>query len=83
VLPQVLAGLGVLSILSTGCLLWLHRLQPLFASVAVAALAYQGWLVWRRPPCRRSRRVLVILWASLGTSALVLAAWIAAWVRYR
>lgn len=82
-LPQVLAGLGVLSILSTGCLLWLQRLQPLFATLAVAALAYQGWLVWRRPVHRRTRAMLFILWASLGTSLLVLAAWFAAWVRYR
>jgi hypothetical protein len=83
VLPQVLVGLGVLSVLSTGCLLWLQRLQPLFATLAVAALAYQGWLVWRRPARRRTRAMLVILWVSLGTSLLVLAAWVASWVRYR
>jgi hypothetical protein len=83
VLPQVLAGLGALSILSAGCVLWLERLQPLFASVAVAALAYQGWLVWRRPKWRRTGRMLVILWTSLGTSLLVMGAWVVLWLRYR
>ncbi len=49
-LPQVLAGLGLVSILSAGCVLVLQELQPLFAVVAVLALGYESWLVLRRPP---------------------------------
>ena len=54
-LPQVLAGLGLLSLLSAGCLFWLERLQPLFFTVAIVSLAYQVWVVRRRPPSMRSR----------------------------
>ena len=82
-LPQVLAGLGALSILSAGCALWLQRFQPLFAAVAVAALAYQGWLVSRRPADRRTRPMLRILWTSVGTTIVVFAIWTALWLRYR
>jgi hypothetical protein len=82
-LPQVLAGLGALSLLSAGCLLWLERLQPVFAALAVAALVYQGWLVWRRPAYLRTRQVLVIFWASIGTSVMVLLVWVTSWLRYR
>lgn len=81
--PQVLAGLGALSILSAGCILWLERFQPLFAVLAVAALAYQGWLVWQRPPQRRTKIALRILWASVGVTGLVFVAWAALWLRYR
>lgn len=82
-LPQVLAGLGALSILSAGCILWLERFQPLFAVVAVAALGYQGWLVWRRPPLRRTKTAVRILWTSVGVTGLVFVAWAALWLRYR
>lgn len=82
-LPQVLAGLGALSILSAGCVLWLQRFQPLFAAVAVAALAYQGWLVSRRPAHRRTRPMFWILWTSAGTTIVVFAIWTALWLRYR
>jgi hypothetical protein len=83
VLPQVLAGLGALSILSAGCVLWLQRSQPLFAALAVSALVYQGWLVARRPPHRRTRPMRWILWASIGVTTLVFATWAALWIRYR
>jgi|SoiMethySBSTD1v2_1073268.scaffolds.fasta_scaffold3391767_2 Na+/melibiose symporter-like transporter len=82
-LPQVLAGLGALSILSAGCVLWLQRFQPVFAALAVAALAYQGWLVSRRPAYRRTRTMLWILWTSAGTTIVVFAVWTALWLRYR
>ena len=82
-LPQVLAGLGVVSVTSAGCVLWLERLQPAFASVAMISLAYQGWLVWRRPPRARTRTMLVILWASLCVTVAVTAGVIALSVRYR
>ena len=73
----------MLSVVSVGCVVWLERLQPLFALIAVAALVDQGWLVWRRPAPRRTGVMLAILWASLGTVALVLGTWVTSWVRYR
>jgi hypothetical protein len=83
VLPQVLAGLGALSVLSASCLLWLQRLQPLFAAIALGALAVQVALVLRRPRHRRSGRMLAILWTSVAVSGLVFLTWIALWYRYR
>ena len=82
-LPQVLAGLGALSILSAGCALWLERLQPLFAALALGGVVYQGWLVWRRPAHRRTRTTLVILWVSASITFLMFALWILLWFRYR
>ena len=72
-----------MSVLSAGCVFWLQALQPLFVSVAIAALAYQGWLVWRRPPQRRTRKVLAILWSSIVLNGLIFAALGVAWLRYR
>jgi len=71
------------SVLSAGCVLLLQLLQPLFVSVAVLALAYQGWLVWKRPPQRRTRTILAILWSSAVLNVLLFAAWGALWLRYR
>ncbi len=82
-LPQVLAGLGALSVASAGCLLWLDHLRPVFASTAAGALAYQGWLVWRRPAARRTRTMGEILVASIGVNAIVVLTWGALWWRYR
>jgi hypothetical protein len=70
-------------VLSAGCVLWLQRLQPLFVSVAVFAVAYQAWLVVRRPPQRRSRKVLAIFWTSVAVNIIVFATWWALWLRYR
>lgn len=72
-----------MSLLSAGCLFWLERLQPVFALVAASALAYQGWLVWRRPRQRRTGAVLAIFWGSVGINALVLITWVGLWFRYR
>ena len=72
-----------MSLVSTGCLLSLQRLQPLFGLIAVAALAYQGWLVCRRPPDRRTRPMMLILWSSLVVCGSGLALWVALWLRYR
>jgi hypothetical protein len=63
--------------------LWLERLQPLFALMTVAALTYQGWLVWRRPPARRTRLMLVVFWSSLATAVAIGVTWFALWLRYR
>jgi hypothetical protein len=71
------------SIASAGCLLWLQRLQPLLASIAVGALSYQVWLVWRRPSGLRTPAMLIILWGSIGSSSLMALSWIGLWLRYR
>ena len=71
-----------MSVFSAGCLFWLETLQPLFAVIAVASLAYQGWLVWSRPAYRRTKKVMRILWASVATSSLVLVVWLGLWLRY-
>ncbi len=72
-----------MSLLSAGCIFWLQTLQPLFAAIAAAAVGYQAWLVFRRPPALRTRRALVIFWSSVGVCALVAITWILLWLRYR
>jgi hypothetical protein len=83
VLPQVLAGLGVVSVASAGCVLWLERFQPFFAFTTIVSLAYQSWLVWRRPRRARTPTMLAVLWASVGTSAAVGLVLVVLWLRYR
>jgi hypothetical protein len=83
VLPQVLAGLGLFSLLSAGCLFWLQRLQPLFFAVAVGSLVYQVWAVRRRPPSLRTWGVKTILAISLVLNITVIGGWIALAIRYR
>ena len=82
-LPQVLAGLGLFSLLSAGCLFWLQRLQPLFFTVAVASLVYQVWVVRGRPPQLRTWGVKTILAVSLALNVMLLGGWIVLSVRYR
>lgn len=82
-LPQVLAGLGVLSALSAGCLFWLQKLQPLFFAAALGGLGYQVYLVLQRPPQLRTVAMKSILAASFAVNALVMGAWVALWFRYR
>jgi hypothetical protein len=83
VLPQVLAGLGLFSLLSVSCLFWLQRLQPVFFTVAVGSLAYEGWLVRRQLPALRTQGVKAILGVSLVVNLAVLGSWVALWFRYR
>jgi hypothetical protein len=71
------------SIASVGCVVWLSRFQPVFASLAVCSLAYQGWLVWKRPRYKRTRMVRIILWGSMGTNLGIAGAWLALWLRYQ
>ena len=82
-LPQVLAGLGLFSLLNAGCLFWLQRLQPLFFAVAVGSLLYQLWIVRRRPRTLRRWGVKTILALSLALNVMVVASWIVLSVRYR
>jgi hypothetical protein len=60
----------------------LQRLQPLFLTLALAALAYQGWLVRRQPPPLRTVGVRTIFGASLAVNALVMGSWVVLWFRY-
>jgi uncharacterized membrane protein len=82
VLPQVLAGLGLLSLLSAGCLFWLQRLQPVFLTVALGSLAYESWLVRRQLPGLRTMGVKATLGASLVVNLAVLGSWVVLWFRY-
>jgi hypothetical protein len=82
-LPQVLAGLGLFSLLSAGCLFWLQRLQPVFFSLAVASLIYQVWVVRRRPPSMRTGSVKSILGISVLLNGLLVIGWVVISVRYR
>ncbi len=82
-LPQVLAGLGIFSLLSAGCLFWLERLQPLFFAVAVGALVYQVWVVKRRPATLRTWGMKTILAVSLVLNGSVIGSWIVFSIRYR
>ena len=81
-LPQVLAGLGLFSLLSVSCLFWLQRLQPVFLTVALGSLAYESWLVRRQLPPLRTMRVKAILGASLAVNFVVLGSWLVLWFRY-
>jgi hypothetical protein len=83
VLAPVLVGLGLFSVLSATCLLWLQRLQPLFFAVAVGSLAYQIWAVYRRPPTARTRGIKTILAVSVALNVLMIGGWIALEIRYR
>lgn len=71
-----------MSVTSAGCVLWLEQFQPLFGTLALAALGYQTWLVFGRPPHRRTRMMLGILWTSLATSVAVAATLLVLWLRY-
>jgi hypothetical protein len=73
----------VFSLLSAGCLLILQRLQPLFFGVAICAMISQVWIVQRRGPGSRTRRMKAILGVSLVLNALMIGAWIVLSVRYR
>ena len=82
-LPQVLAGLGLVGLLSAGCLFWLERLQPLFFAVAIASLVYQVWVVRRRPPSMRTWAMKTILGISIAVNGLLIAGWIFLEIRYQ
>jgi hypothetical protein len=71
------------SMASAGCLLWVEALQPFFAALAAGALGYQGWLVRRRPPAHRTRKMWGILLASVSVNLVVVVTWISLWLRYR
>ena len=71
-----------MSVASAGCVLWLESFQPMFVTIALTSLAYQAWLVMRRPRHRRTQMMLAILWASVGTSMAVGLVLVALWVRY-
>ena len=72
-----------MEVLSAGCLLWLQRLQPLFFVLALGALAYQGWLMRRRPSKPGNWKLRTVLAASLAVNVMMIAGWIVISVRYR
>lgn len=82
-LPQVLAGLGVVSLLSASCLLWLERLQPVFVVIALGGIGWQSWLVFRRPPSMRTVKILAIWGSSVAVVVSVFVTWVALELRYR
>jgi hypothetical protein len=71
------------SAVSAGCIVWLQRSQPLLALIAIGALAYQAWLVWRRPPRQRTMMMRAILWTSVVTTAAIGATMLLLSQRYR
>lgn len=71
------------SFLSSGCLFWLQRLQPVFFALAVVLLAYEAWLVVRRPAFMRTGAMKTILGVSVAVNALLIGGWIALAIRYR
>ena len=70
-------------LLSAGCLFWLEKLQPLFLVLAVGALAYQGWAVFRRPPEKRTFGLKAILGVSVLLNGLLLVGWVVLTIRYQ
>jgi hypothetical protein len=82
-LPQVLAGLGLFSLASAGCLFWLQQLQPVFFTAAVGSLAYEAWLVQRQPVPLRTTAVKTIFSVSMVVNMLVMGSWLVLWFRYR
>jgi hypothetical protein len=82
-MPQVLAGLGMVSLMNAGCLFWLQRLQPVFLIVAFGSLLYEIWLFSRHPPALRKWDTKAILATSVMLNAGIIVGWIAIWVRYR
>jgi len=83
VLPQVLAGLGLFSVVGAGCFYWLERLQPGFFSIALLALLYEIQLVRRRPRNMRSWSIRAMLGFSFSLNAMVVGTWVFLWFRYR
>ena len=73
----------MVGLLSAGCLFWLEKLQPLFLVMAVGALVYQIWAVYRRPPAKRTFGMKAILGASVLMNGLLLVGWVVLTIRYQ
>lgn len=72
-----------MSLVSAGCLVWLEAMKPLSALTAVAALAWQMWLVLGRPTIRTSRSTWAIVAATVAVNLFVAISWLALQWRYR
>ncbi len=81
-LPQVLVGLGLVSLVNVTCFFWLQQLQPLFVGIALGALLYQGVLIRRRAPSQRTLSIKTLFWGSLCVNMVVFGVWITLWIRY-
>ena len=82
-LPQVLAGLGLLGLISAGCLFWLEKLQPVFFALAIGSMVYQILIYRRRPRFLRTRGIKLVLATSVVINLAVMGTWVALWFRYR
>jgi hypothetical protein len=71
------------SLVGAACFYWLERLQPVFFTVALLALAYEIWLVGRRPGGMRSTSVWAMVAFSLSVNMIVVGTWVFLWIRYR
>ncbi|MCC7187048.1 MAG: hypothetical protein IT185_12445, partial [Acidobacteria bacterium] len=71
------------SMVGAACFYWLERLQPVFFALALFALAYEIWLVRRRPGGMRSWSIRAMIAFSLGVNAMVAGTWVFLWFRYR
>ena len=73
----------MVSTVGAGCFYWLERLQPVFFTLALLALAYEIWLVKGRPRRKRSVKVWAMVAFSLSVNTIVVGAWVFLWFRYR
>jgi hypothetical protein len=71
------------SVVSTGCLIWLDALRPVVAATAIGALGWQAWLVRRLPTARRTALTLAILVGTVAVDLAIAASWAALSWRYR
>jgi hypothetical protein len=58
-------------------------MQPVFFAAALAALAYEAWLVLSRPAPLRTKAMKTILGASVAVNGVLIVSWVALWFRYR
>jgi hypothetical protein len=70
-------------LISAGCIVWLEALKPLFALTAIVALAWQTWLVVRRPAASTTRTMWAIVAGTVAVNLFVGLSWLALQWRYR
>ena len=63
--------------------MWLDRLKPLFFTLAIGSVIYQGLILKRRPPFLRTWGAKTIFAVSVVLNVLVIGAWVVLYYRYR